>query len=115
MPQVTVYVREEDLDAWKAIQRKSEFLSNAINGLSSNGRTEGFEPSNSGSSPGEPAKDKWNTAGKPIQDRYDSSMEAARALMTPGCCLIKETNCKHFKWVMESGEFINENTGERRG
>lgn len=105
MPQVTVYVREEDLDAWKAIQRKSEFLSNAINGLSSNGRTEGFEPSNSGSSPGEPAIDtKWKNAG-----------EAAMALMTPGCCLIKETNCKHFKWVMESGEFINENTGERRG
>lgn len=56
MPQVTVYIREEDIDKWKAIQRKSEFISNALNGLSSNGRTEVFEASDSGSSPDEPAK-----------------------------------------------------------
>jgi len=31
MPQVTVYVREEDLDSWKAISKKSEFIHNAIN------------------------------------------------------------------------------------
>ena len=33
MPQVTVYVREEDLDAWKAIEKKSEFIHEALNRL----------------------------------------------------------------------------------
>lgn len=31
MPQVTVYVREDDLDRWKAIEKKSEWLHNALN------------------------------------------------------------------------------------
>ena len=31
MPQVTVYIREDDLDKWKALDKKSEFLSNALN------------------------------------------------------------------------------------
>ena len=31
MPQVTVYVRVKDLERWKAIKDKSEFLSRAIN------------------------------------------------------------------------------------
>jgi hypothetical protein len=100
MPQVTVYVREEDLDAWKAIQRKSEFLSNAINGLSTNGRSEAFEASNPGSSPGEPAMDaKWKSAG-----------EAAKALMTPGCCLDKKNKCKHWEWDGLGSKYINKNT-----
>lgn len=30
MPQVTVYIREEDLELWKAIEKKSEFLHNAL-------------------------------------------------------------------------------------
>lgn len=32
MPQVTVYVRDEDLDKWKAIEHKSQFLHDAIHG-----------------------------------------------------------------------------------
>lgn len=32
MPQVTVYIREEDLVRWKAVQKKSEFIHNALNG-----------------------------------------------------------------------------------
>jgi len=31
MPQVTVYVRDEDLDRWKSIKRKSEFIHQALN------------------------------------------------------------------------------------
>lgn len=31
MPQVTVYIRAEDMDAWKAIEKKSEFIHNALN------------------------------------------------------------------------------------
>ena len=31
MPQVTVYIREEDLEKWKAIPKKAEFVHHAIN------------------------------------------------------------------------------------
>lgn len=31
MPQVTVYIREDDLDKWKSIEKKSEFISEALN------------------------------------------------------------------------------------
>jgi hypothetical protein len=31
MPQVTVYVRQEDMAAWRAIEKKSEFISQALN------------------------------------------------------------------------------------
>lgn len=31
MPQVTVYVRNEDLAKWKALEKKSEFIHNALN------------------------------------------------------------------------------------
>lgn len=31
MPQVTVYIREDDLESWKKIEKKSEFISNALN------------------------------------------------------------------------------------
>jgi hypothetical protein len=30
MPQVTVYIREADLEAWKGVIRKSEFIHNAL-------------------------------------------------------------------------------------
>lgn len=30
MPQVTVYIREDDLDKWKAVEKKSEFIHNAL-------------------------------------------------------------------------------------
>lgn len=31
MPQVTVYIREDDLDKWKALEKKSEFIHTALN------------------------------------------------------------------------------------
>lgn len=31
MPQVTVYIREDDLDKWKSIEKKSDFVSGALN------------------------------------------------------------------------------------
>lgn len=30
MPQVTVYIREEDIEKWKAIEKKSEFIHKAL-------------------------------------------------------------------------------------
>ena len=32
MPQVTVYIREEDIDTWKSLDRKSEFIHKALIG-----------------------------------------------------------------------------------
>lgn len=32
MPQVTVYIREDDLDKWKALEKKSEFIHHALRG-----------------------------------------------------------------------------------
>lgn len=31
MPQVTVYIRAEDMEAWKGVAKKSEFIHNALN------------------------------------------------------------------------------------
>lgn len=33
MPQVTVYIRSGDLDKWKTLEKKSEFIHNALNSL----------------------------------------------------------------------------------
>jgi len=32
MPQVTVYIRDDDLELWKSVEKKSEFIHNALNG-----------------------------------------------------------------------------------
>ena len=31
MPQVTVYIRQDDLEAWKSIEKKSEFMHTVLN------------------------------------------------------------------------------------
>jgi hypothetical protein len=31
MPQVTTYIRKDDMDKWQAIEKKSEFIHNALN------------------------------------------------------------------------------------
>lgn len=31
MPQITVYLRNEDIDKWKSIEKKSEWLHNLLN------------------------------------------------------------------------------------
>jgi hypothetical protein len=35
MPQVTVYVREKDIAKWKALEKKSEFLHQALKTIKS--------------------------------------------------------------------------------
>lgn len=49
MPQVTVYVRLEDMDRWKAITKKSDFIHKALRGVQSSGVT--LEREELGSSP----------------------------------------------------------------
>ena len=34
MPQVTVYIRQEDIELWKGVIKKSEFMHNALEHLS---------------------------------------------------------------------------------
>lgn len=34
MPQITVYLRQGDVEAWKSVEKKSEFLHNALQHLS---------------------------------------------------------------------------------
>lgn len=98
---VNVWIRKECQEAWNQIDNKSEWISDMLlNGLSTNGRSEAFEASNPGSSPGSPAMDaKWKNAG-----------EAAKALMTPGCCLDKKNKCKHWEWDGLGSKYINKNT-----
>lgn len=31
MPQVTVYIRKKDLEKWQAVEKKTEFIHNALN------------------------------------------------------------------------------------
>jgi len=33
MPQVTFYLRKEDLDKWKSLSKKAEFIHNALNNV----------------------------------------------------------------------------------
>lgn len=55
MPRVNLYLNEADNKRWEKLDNKSRFVSDALNGLSSNGRTVAFEAADSGSSPDEPA------------------------------------------------------------
>lgn len=103
MPQVTVYIRKEDLPLWKNLQNKSQEISDFLNqkkslakantgewakvsnGVSSNGRTSAFGAENLGSSPSVPTK----------------------------CCSLK-TPCKHWKYEGQEGYWYNELSGEIR-
>jgi hypothetical protein len=33
MPQVTVYIRNEDIEKWRAIEQKAEFIHDALNSV----------------------------------------------------------------------------------
>ncbi len=38
MPQQTIYIRKDDMPKWKALEKKSEFLHNALNNIQRNAR-----------------------------------------------------------------------------
>lgn len=105
---VNVWIRQECQEAWNQIDNKSEWISDMLlNGVSSNGRTEAFEASNPGSSPGSPANliqtkdDAWFTAGL----HKDNA-----TFLVPGCCLDKKNKCKHWEWDGLGSKYINKNT-----
>ena len=91
-------------------------------GLSSNGRTEGFEPSYLGSSPSEPAKRVGYSNLFPSEVSSDVRPDIKIASegkpwnstgvdMTPACCLNKKP-CKHWSWDGVNSQYVNSITGE---
>lgn len=64
-------------------------------GLSSNGRIDGFEPSNLGSNPSEPAK-----------------VEVAPMALGYACCMSKTRRCKHWEFNEVDGYWQNTLNGE---
>lgn len=89
MPQVTVYIREDDIDLWRAVEKKSEFIHNAL-----------------GEQPIKMAYDPvtQTVAGKPIKDVLEPKKDAFDALkQTFGVTLCKHGAspglCKHAKVV----------------
>lgn len=83
----------------------NHLLEDYYNGLSSNGRTEAFEASNSGSSPDEPAKIAKQPA--PSVNVYETA-----APMGFACCLSKTKRCPHWEHNDLDGYWLNKLTGE---
>jgi hypothetical protein len=103
MPQVTVYVREEDLDSWKAISKKSEFIHNAIN-----------------SNPKIILKPEIKVDKVAEIFNIPGVVRGAEFVPKPPdpvfgypCCKAKKP-CKHWQWNDLDGAWINSITGEAR-
>jgi hypothetical protein len=88
MPRVTQYIREEDMDKWKAIKNKSEFIHNALKDVAF--WTDG--------------KHSMNTPG-PVKELYDNkpikTIEANEGVVLKPVKLCKHNAnplfCKHAK------------------
>lgn len=105
-----IWIRKEDEERWQQLENKAEFIHQALNGVSSKGRTGAFGASNLGSSPNVPTI----LGGRTVQD--PSPVEQAlldSLLVVPGCCLLK-TPCKHWVWQGEQMAYVNTISGEVR-
>lgn len=91
MPQVTVYIRDEDLPKWKAIERKSEFVHNAL-------WKEGSAPA---------IKPKWDESPSP------APLAVSLPPMQMACCKLLNP-CKHWKFNELESNYTNTLTGEIR-
>lgn len=107
MPQVFVYVRNDDLDRWRAVERKSEFLHLALNRLPSPGFSE------------EPVKPR---VVLPISGGVAIPGVVTGAAFVPKppdpetgypCCLGKRP-CKHWQWDGNKSAYVNSLTGKER-
>lgn len=80
MPQVTVYIREQDLEKWKALPKKSEFIHKALNPneeLSPNG---GWIKEGTGWKPNPKSKVPARAAVQPIIKTKGDAVEAVKQL-----------------------------------
>lgn len=97
MPQVTVYIRAEDMDAWKGVVKKSEFIHNALQDRSTY----------------DGAKIVLREDLPPIVDTSPVPPTPAGEPALLPCCLGK-TPCKHWLWNGDEQAYINSITGEIR-
>ncbi len=85
MPQVSFYLRQGDIDAWRALENKAEFIHNALKGSTNHINT--------------------------LEDLGPS--EAAPSIDLPTCCK-GMSPCKHWIWDGVQESYINSLSGEVR-
>ncbi len=98
MPDVKVYIRTDDLDKWRAIAKKSEWLHSALNGESI-ARVEKI------------SKDPFK------QFLKDYSVPGERKAPHPTYgypCCHKKSPCKHWIWDESEMHWFNQLTGETK-
>jgi hypothetical protein len=91
MPQVTVYIREEDINAWRSVEKKSEFIHNALSG-----------------------KPTWEKTVELPKEFWGSSTLVVGSTPARACCL-QRSPCTHWKWDGLAETYTNVLTGEVRG
>ncbi len=109
MPQVTVYIREEDLEAWRGVIKKSEFMHNALHDRSTY----------------DGAKIVLGEELPPVVESVKApSVYTSHSVsgFTPAppdpelgypCCQ-KNKPCKHWQWDGVQSAYVNELTGKVR-
>jgi hypothetical protein len=104
MPQVTVYIREEDLSIWKAIGKKAEFIHNSLQ--------------TAGAYKALPAQER--KVVKQVIANIPGVVRGAEFVPKPPdpekgypCCQ-KRSPCKHWHWSDLNEVWENELTGKTR-
>lgn len=100
MPQVFFYLRNEDVDLWKALDKKSEFIHNALN-------RETF------STPIVTTRTNAERIVEAVQDSPRFTPKPPDHQTGYPCCQGK-TPCKHWQWSTEKTAYVNTLTGETR-
>lgn len=95
--QATVYIRPQDEDKWKLLKNKSEFISNALNGVS-------FEITSKAGS---------DFTIKQAQPSGEFVLRPPDPDTGYPCCT-KKTPCKHWQFDSDKGKWVNILTGEER-
>ena len=105
MSRVNVYIRDSDMDAWKTIPNKSEWLHQALSGVQSSGVTPvaAGQPEEVGSSPTPQLVEKAERF-IPQPPNPDTGYD---------CCL-KKAPCKHWSWNGDIQLWVNSITGKTR-
>ena len=107
MPQVTVYVREEDLPKWKALEKKSEFIHQALN------KTYGDAVSEVQAAKKVLIKNleknpDYDVANEPFVPRPPDPETGYP------CCLNERKPCKHWTFDGNQAVWVNSLTGKTR-
>lgn len=107
MPQQTVYIRNEDMEAWKKVPHKSQLIHEAIIGYTGHATV-----------PGVTTADKLQEEGLDEFDKFmlDYSKPGKRPPHPKygyPCCHGK-TPCKHWQWGGDEGAWVNSLTGETK-